>query len=78
MVETNVYHWVNITKKNIVTSDSNYNYFFFGCCNWSVFTVPFTPKSDLIDFTLSNASRLYSSKGDPLGVKGLIKDLNIL
>ena len=28
MVETNVYHWVNITQKNIVTSDSNYNYFF--------------------------------------------------
>ena len=32
---------------------------------------PFTPKSDLIDFTLSNARRFYSSKGDPLGVKGL-------
>ena len=32
---------------------------------------PFTPKSDLIDFTLSNARRCYSSKGDPLGVKGL-------
>ena len=31
----------------------------------------FTPKSDLIhvDFTLSNARRFYSSKGDPLGVK---------
>ena len=29
----------------------------------------FTPKSDLID--LSNARRFYSSKGDPLGVKGL-------
>ena len=27
--------------------------------------------SDLIDFTLSNARRFYSSKGDPLGVKGL-------
>ena len=32
---------------------------------------PFTPKSDLIDFTLSNARQLYSSKGDPLGVKVL-------
>ena len=32
---------------------------------------PFTPKSDLIDFTLSNARRFCSSKGDPLGVKGL-------
>ena len=32
---------------------------------------PFTPKSNLIDFTLSNARRFYSSKGDPLGVKGL-------
>ena len=30
----------------------------------------FTPKSDLIDFTLSNARQFYSSKGDPLGVKG--------
>ena len=33
---------------------------------------PFTPKNDLIDFTLSNARQIYSSKGDPLGVKGLI------
>ena len=32
---------------------------------------PFTPKSDLIDFTLSHARQFYSSKGDPLGVKGL-------
>ena len=32
---------------------------------------PFTPKSDFIDFTLSKARRLYPSKGDPLGVKGL-------
>ena len=29
------------------------------------------PKSDLIDFTLSNARQFYLSKGDPLGVKGL-------
>ena len=33
---------------------------------------PFTPKSDLIDFTLSKARRFYSSMGDPLGVKGLV------
>ena len=39
MVKTNDYLWVTITQKNIVTSDSNYNHFFFGCCNWSVFTV---------------------------------------
>ena len=32
---------------------------------------PFTPKSDSIDFTLSNTRRFYLSKGDPLGVKGL-------
>ena len=32
---------------------------------------PFTPKSDFIDFTLSNARRFYASKGDPLGVEGL-------
>ena len=38
-------------------------------CN--LYIDPFTPKSDLIDFTLSNARRFYSSKGDPLGVKGL-------
>ena len=33
---------------------------------------PFTPKSDFTDFTLSDARWFYSSKGDPLGVKGLI------
>ena len=33
---------------------------------------PFTPKRDLIDFTLPNARRFYSSKGDCLVVKGLI------
>ena len=33
---------------------------------------PFTPKSDFIDLTLSNVRRFYSSKGDPLGVKGLM------
>ena len=38
---------------------------------------PFKPKSALIDFTLSNARRFYSSKGDPLGVKGLIFFLNL-
>ena len=32
---------------------------------------PFTPKSDFIDFSLSNARRFYSSKGDPLGAKRL-------
>ena len=34
---------------------------------------PFTPESDFIYFTLSYARRFYSSKGDPLGVKGLKK-----
>ena len=37
---------------------------------------PFTPKSDLIDFTLSNARRFYSSERDPLGVEGL-KSFNL-
>ena len=37
-----------------------------------LFFNPFTPKSDLIDFTLSYARRFYSSKRDPLGVKELI------
>ena len=32
---------------------------------------PFTPNSNLIDFTLSNARRFYSSKGNPVEVKGL-------
>ena len=31
--------------------------------------ITFKPKSDLIDFTLSNARQFYSSKGDLLGVK---------
>ena len=30
------------------------------------------------DFTLSNASRFYSSQGDPLASKGLIKPIKIL
>ena len=33
---------------------------------------PFTAKDVHIDFTLSNARRFYSSKGNPLAVKGLI------
>ena len=37
---------------------------------------PFKPKSDLIDFTLSNARQFHSSKGDPLGVKGLKKTIS--
>ena len=32
---------------------------------------PFKSKSDFIDFTQSNDRRFYSSKGEPLGVKGL-------
>ena len=35
---------------------------------------PFTPKSDFID--LSNTRQFYSSKGDPLDVKGL-KELHV-
>ena len=31
---------------------------------------PFTAKGNLIDFTLSNARQFYSSKGNPLAVKG--------
>ena len=34
--------------------------------NIQTYTV-FTPNSDLIDFTLSNARQFYSSRGDPLG-----------
>ena len=32
---------------------------------------PFSAKDVLIDFTLSNARRFYSSKGNPLALKGL-------
>ena len=38
-----------------------------------LFLNPFTAKDLLIDFTLSNARRFYSSKGNPLAVKGLKK-----
>ena len=38
----------------------------------------FTPKSNLIDFTLSNTRRFYSSKGDHLGVKGLKDHLSTI
>ena len=38
---------------------------------------PFTPKSDLIDFTLSNTRRFSTSQGDPLGVKGLKKTISL-
>ena len=44
----------------------------FGFEMWVCMSLnPFTPKSDLIDFTLFNARRFHSSKGDLLGVKGL-------
>ena len=32
---------------------------------------PFSAKDVLIEFTLSNARRFYSSKGNPLALKGL-------
>ena len=35
------------------------------------------PNGDLIDFTLSNAKQFYSSKGDPLGVKGLKHEISM-
>ena len=37
---------------------------------------PSTPKSDFIEFTLSNANRFYLSKGDPLGVKSPLKAIS--
>ena len=43
--------------------------------NFDIYTAaelnPFSAKAVLIDFTLSNARRFYSSKGNPLAVKGL-------
>ena len=35
-----------------------------------LFLNPFTAMGDLIDFTLSNARRFYSAKGENLAVKG--------
>ena len=35
------------------------------CLKKTISLNPFTPKSDVIDFTLSNARRFYSSKEDP-------------
>ena len=53
------YPWIKVTALHILDFElKHFN--------------PFTPKSDLIDFTLSNARRFYSSKGDPLGAKELI------
>ena len=37
----------------------------------------FTPRERLTDFTLSNARRFYSSKGNPLGLKGFIVSIVI-
>ena len=38
---------------------------------------PFTLKSDLKDFTLSNTRQFYLSKGDPLAVKVLKKTISL-
>ena len=38
---------------------------------WNKHLNPFSAKDVLIDFTLSNARRVYSSKGNPLALKGL-------
>ena len=38
-----------------------------------MFFNPFSAKDVLIDFTLSSARRFYSSKGNPLALKGLKK-----
>ena len=37
------------------------------CLNWKIYC---DDHSSLSDFTLSNARRFYSSKGEPLGLKG--------
>ena len=39
--------------------------------NINVSINPFSAKDVLIDFTLSNARRFYSSQGAPLALKGL-------
>ena len=41
-----------------------------GCKGISILTLSL-PRVSLIDFTLSNARRFYSSMGNPTGVKGL-------
>ena len=58
-------------KYRIISLLQNRRVCFWGAYNWGGGLKPFTRKSDLIDFILSNARQFYSSKEDPLGVKGL-------
>ena len=65
MVEMNVYHWV---KKNIVTSESNYNYFFlvvvtgpFLQCICDQFVV----NPELLVFLPRNGTLLLFAKASP-------------
>ena len=44
---------------------------YHNCSLVPVLINPFSAKDVLIDFTLSNARRFYSSKGNPLALKGL-------
>ena len=62
---------VGIFRNNDFTQISKYKKM---SKNSQTYTV-FTTNSDLIDFTLSNARQFYSSRGDPLGVKGLKSNL---
>ena len=71
--------WGSKSVGHIVRNETKQNYLLslLGVTGLIVtnFINPFTPKSDLIDFTLSNTRQFYSSKGDPLGVRGLINYL---
>ena len=67
----------HIQRANFGTKTLSYilllsNFFLFKICTSIHHKIlnPLTPKSDLIDFTLSNTRRFCSSKGDSLGVKG--------
>ena len=61
-----------VLKYRIISLLQNRRVCFWGAYNWGGGVLkPFTRKSDLIDFILSNARQFYSSKEDPLGVKGL-------
>ena len=59
-------------RQNVLEIKTKFYKYYSSChaAHWFSFN-PFNAKDVLIDFTLSNARRFYSSKGNPLAVKGL-------
>ena len=82
-----LYKLVNLTCKNSLTKHATVRqnvmeiktkfYKYYSSCHvahWFSFN-PFNAKDVLIEFTLSNARRFYSSKGNPLALKGFKKTI---